>query len=1833
MVNQINKSQNGSLNGYLHNPSGSVDAEVRQHRSPVEACETGRGDNEQSASIVPQDDDIEKSFCVNPDGSMTVEMKVRLTIKEEEMLYWTTTLSRSSLSKRTVCASGSGSGNNSPDSHNTVAKDSSNIQGDETNEENSHDGAVSFNESYTSTKTRFKRTPTPGPRHVNEKASVENVKVVTGTEVQESTTGHYSYMERTEAGETTEEYCIVRHSSSSSNMPIPKPRRTASSGVNSKRSSVRTSEVAEVLQIQNDGMEVTETVMHIYESQGCYDNYVANEEYSVDGAESKTSTDLRPRSSSNDCDIDCNWQPPTAESLQRQKEEMLSLSSEPESLAHQVTNNPSSVTESEAVNTQITEKVKTDNTPKSMKKKKVTKPAGNQKSPASTSSTDKKHKEISASKHSKISSTDKMSSDASVGKKSLNSSGKSKGGLKNKEAEKKEEKSQSKKTAKDEKSPKKDSALSLHSGNSKLTSPKRKTPNKAAAKDNGHNLNTPTTRPQMKKNMSDFLQTKKSPSSSAKAISRPKSLNDCRLSPPKMKVEVSKSVSISSLNPSPSEIHQYVENWLETVSPDLVPYTEEIVTYEAESKPKVVFKIGDDSESDEITERQTNLQTNLGNLGDAMNTSSSCLSVPLFHEGQPTSLLHSEQRARGLCVSMPSVRADPVNLENRLRSHKSAEAIGPDDGETSSLNMLSPKDTIRPVLRQLCSSIQCIRNLSTSDTTSALHNSSSLPSFSTQVASVFGSSCKAFLSFLSVVSLKDSLKGSTSGEGNLSRTTSEAMFMMESLQKISSIEDEVEQRASLTDLQSRVSSQFRERWKDFQLLRERLESEPLSPRVSETEFALDVVSEGGDLFEDRQLGIDELMDELNMPQDLREEIASTIQHTKSFYPVEESTFVETIKSQSDSEEDVEQFITEYKDGTTLSLELQSAAKDINQTEQEKNETDEAHDEPAKVEEEEVEEIGQIGDYGVIEDIDDYEKKEIEESKQEEDLEEGKDEKQDDWEDGKSSDQESVEKIEEGTEEHTTEDEEVIKDRLEEEGKGQTGGKDEGSVDEERGNDDDTDEREGADEMVEENSEERDQDEEDEAEAITDEGQEKGGDSRCEEVGENSEGGEQDDQDEAGALINEGQEETGEITGSEDVEEGEHSGEESEEQLQDEDRTETLTNESEIEEDEDFCCEVVDEEESSAEEHEEKQVDIEEDRIETITHEREEDSSDDREDDKNNVEEGFEEKEVCNEDSKAESTTNEKEESFVERTEEEVEEVTEGMKCVVEEKEEENMEKNRQTEEEVVEEALGEGKEKTQDDVEAKEKGAIRHLTKRGSEGNSNEDEEEASEHEKKDIQNIKDEEKCDEDEDDGSVQEEESAEEEELDKLEAEENSTALQTSREESQVETHLHDDDVPEDSLVEDEICKNVIEDAEEANVERKAESPSKCSSEDLCEDDKGTETAPETDEGGEEHPDKSNSLSHPVEISQELLDFVNDALQSYSLIFTYDPRGNVRIVPDNARVVQTKQSSIPKTRKDTNYGSKCLPSPITSDLSDYRPESSGSGGYKTEESVDIVSESGEESSKKPSSVNSHSSHKNGIIKVKQADSKRPEALHSSQIKRTGGFLTCAAASRENVSYVSAASSSGADPGAGTQNPQRTPSALDNNSSDGVLIDRGRWLLKENHLIRKSPPVSLGMYGQLDSTSVDTAQENTSEDSPPYAKPQHSPLAAISSSELEEMARPHNPKCTYFNMPHGSDSDPFLDDASIRSGKQNSGCANGKGFRVSPNVDTTKTWANRNGSLSSFTSVEFKIPDGRVHPEAESSAVRQTRRTSNGERGALQSQDSLESLHLRCGQYCPIL
>ncbi|CAB1317983.1 unnamed protein product, partial [Coregonus sp. 'balchen'] len=463
---------------------------------------------------------------------------------------------------------------------------------------------------------------------------------------------------------------------------------------------------------------------------------------------------------------------------------------------------------------------------------------------------------------------------------------------------------------------------------------------------------------------------------------------------------------------------------------------------------------------------------------------------------------------------------------------------------------------------------------------------------------------------------------------------------------------------------------------------------------------------------------------------------------------------------------------------------------------------------------------------------------------------------------------------------------------------------------------------------------------------------------------------------------------------------------------------------------------------------------------------------------------------------------------------------------------------------------------------------------------------------------------------------------------------------------------------------------------------------------------------EEEDEEEEVRGQDCSHPVEISQELLDFVNTALNSSSLMFTYDPKGNLRIEPERAtRVVHTKQMFIFNGSVDSQYGLKRLPSPNTSDLSDYRPETSSSGGYKNQASVDMSTES-EDGDKEEAGRHSPGSRPIRQTSDKQSKAsttslelwaskpssetkadqlENPESLEGKRPTRSFESRDSGAkVSGESLSYVSGSSSVKTEPG---PEPVRMidqgrwllkeggspegvggawQSAADSkslpDSSEGVLIDQGRWLLKENHLIRKSPPVPMGMYGNLDNTSVDTTQDNNSEEARAYDhhSSHHSacshhhhlnPLAVLSSSELEELARPPTPKCTYYNMSHSSDSDPFLDDLSLngngareRSEGGDQGEVRGKepgrgqreGVRERSEgrdqglqsrckretaVETSRTWARKNGSMSSFASVEFRMPDGRVHPEAglagSGAAVEQSTRTAVGR--ALQVQGNL--------------
>ncbi|XP_041824756.1 oxygen-regulated protein 1-like [Melanotaenia boesemani] len=269
------------------NPSGFRRQKALNPETEGDTC-LGDGAEGRDCSL-PSEDNIEKSFRVNQDGSMTVEMKVRLTIKEEETVHWTTTLTRSSVAdllnatclpepeaEKKICSSKSNSRNlQSPAASIDTIKDKTKDNNDDDDDPPSlGNGAFSDSSLEEDDIKRHtgaaspRRIPTPGyKRFRKQQASVESIKSVTADGIEEGTMGSYSYSQQTETGTMTEQYCMVKQSTT---RPVPKPRTFNS--VDANKSVGKT----EMLQEESSGEELTETVLHVYEQQTCQDNFHAN---------------------------------------------------------------------------------------------------------------------------------------------------------------------------------------------------------------------------------------------------------------------------------------------------------------------------------------------------------------------------------------------------------------------------------------------------------------------------------------------------------------------------------------------------------------------------------------------------------------------------------------------------------------------------------------------------------------------------------------------------------------------------------------------------------------------------------------------------------------------------------------------------------------------------------------------------------------------------------------------------------------------------------------------------------------------------------------------------------------------------------------------------------------------------------------------------------------------------------------------------------------------------------------------------------------------------------------------------------------------------------------------------------------------------------------------------------------------------------------------------------------------------------------------------------------------------------------------------------------------
>ncbi|NIG58793.1 oxygen-regulated protein [Pontoporia blainvillei] len=186
-----------------------------------------------------------------------------------------------------------------------------------------------------------------------------------------------------------------------------------------------------------------------------------------------------------------------------------------------------------------------------------------------------------------------------------------------------------------------------------------------------------------------------------------------------------------------------------------------------------------------------------------------------------------------------------------------------------------------------------------------------------------------------------------------------------------------------------------------------------------------------------------------------------------------------------------------------------------------------------------------------------------------------------------------------------------------------------------------------------------------------------------------------------------------------------------------------------------------------------------------------------------------------------------------------------------------------------------------------------------------------------------------------------------------------------------------------------------------------------------------------------------------------------------------------------------------------------------------------------------------------------------------------------------------------------------------------------EGVLIDKGKWLLKENHLLRVSSLENSGMCGNADTTSVDTLLDNNSSEVPYSRFGNLAPgpnMAELSSSELEELTQPPELRCNYFNMPHCSDSEPFCEDL---LDVQNKTCSQ---ERI-PNHHAEEKCNHRSERVCTSVTHVFTSAGNKVHPVSDDTIKNQPLPGNNVIHGALQEGDSLDQLYNICGQHCPIL
>lgn len=250
-------------------------------------------------------------------------------------------------------------------------------------------------------------------------------------------------------------------------------------------------------------------------------------------------------------------------------------------------------------------------------------------------------------------------------------------------------------------------------------------------------------------------------------------------------------------------------------------------------------------------------------------------------------------KATGEVDSTPTCESDMLEAnENKEKLTDDLTNVAQDMHPLNTKNQ--PK--MKPVLDKICYSIKSIRQITQNKRPSCLEKSNSLPDFSSHVASTFGSSSKVLLAFLSVMTLKECITNVNMDELNANVSCAEALKMINSLREIASIEDSQKLKCSLSDLQQSASKQLLQSWKGFQELNDKYNSRSSTPNYSEGGLTIEAGLEKDCGIEENV--IDELMDNLDIPARLKEELASLSARVESESDDEEKMSARIIKKLS-----------------------------------------------------------------------------------------------------------------------------------------------------------------------------------------------------------------------------------------------------------------------------------------------------------------------------------------------------------------------------------------------------------------------------------------------------------------------------------------------------------------------------------------------------------------------------------------------------------------------------------------------------------------------------------------------------------------------------------------------------------------------------------------------------------------------------------------------------------------------------------------------------------------------------------------------------------------------